>query len=36
VIAKAKQEYNVKQHIGEDVIGDIAAWIWENTAKKSI
>lgn len=36
VITKAKQEYNVEQHIGEDVIGDIAAWIWENTAKKSI
>ena len=26
-IAKAKQEYNVEQHIGEDVIADIANWI---------
>lgn len=26
-IMKAKQEYNVEQHIGEDVIADIAAWI---------
>ncbi len=26
-IIKAKQEYNVEQHIGEDVIADIANWI---------
>lgn len=26
-IASAKKEYNVEQHIGEDVISDIAAWI---------
>jgi len=26
-IAKAKQEYNVEQHIGEEVISDIANWI---------
>ena len=26
-IMKAKQEYNVERHIGEDVIGDIAGWI---------
>ena len=26
-IAKAKQEYQVEQHIGEEVIGDIAGWI---------
>ena len=26
-ISKAKQEYNVEQHIGEDVIADIAGWI---------
>ena len=29
-IAKAKQEYNVEQHIGEEVIADIATWIKEN------
>ena len=28
-IAKAKQEYSVEQHIGENVIADIARWIWE-------
>lgn len=26
-IMKAKQEYNIEQHIGEDVISDIANWI---------
>ena len=26
-IDKAKQEYNVEQHIGEEVIADIATWI---------
>lgn len=26
-ITRAKKEYNVEQHIGEEVIGDIAAWI---------
>jgi len=26
-IADAKKEYNVKQHIGEEVIADIANWI---------
>ena len=26
-IMKAKQEYNIEQHIGEEVIGDIANWI---------
>lgn len=26
-ISKAKQEYSVEQHIGEDVIADIAGWI---------
>ena len=29
-ITKAKQEYNVEQHIGENVIRDIADWIHEN------
>lgn len=29
-IMKAKQEYNVEQHIGEDVIADIANFILEN------
>jgi dienelactone hydrolase len=29
-IMKAKQEYAVAQHIGEEVIGDIAAWILDN------
>lgn len=28
-LMKAKQEYNVEQHIGEEVIADIAAWIKE-------
>jgi len=28
-IMKAKQEYNVEQHIGEDVLADIANWIME-------
>lgn len=27
-IMKAKQEYNVEQHIGKDVIEDLARWIW--------
>jgi len=26
-IDKAKQEYSVEQHIGEEVIADIANWI---------
>ena len=30
-IMKAKQEYNVEQHIGENVIGDIANWIRNGT-----
>jgi len=29
-IDKAKQEYSVEQHIGEEVIADIAGWILEN------
>ena len=29
-IMKAKQEYNVEQHIGENVITDIVNWINEN------
>lgn len=29
-IMKAKEEYNVEQHIGENVIADIANWIKEN------
>ena len=29
-IMKAKQEYAVEQHIGEEVIGGIAAWILDN------
>ena len=29
-LMKAKQEYNVEQHIGESVIGDIAQWILKN------
>lgn len=29
-IMKAKQEYNVEQHIGTEVIADIANWILEN------
>ena len=32
-IMKAKQEYNVEQHIGESVIGDIAQWILKNCAE---
>ena len=31
-IAKAKQEYGVEQHIGENVIADIARWIAQVTA----
>lgn len=27
-IAKAKKEYNVEQHISEEVMADIADWIW--------
>ena len=30
-IMKAKQEYNVEQHIGENVISDIANWIKRNS-----
>ena len=30
-IMKAKQEYNVKQHIGDEVISDIANWIKNNS-----
>ena len=30
-ISKAKQEYNVEQHIGENVIADIADWIKDVT-----
>ena len=30
-IMKAKQEYHVEQHIGENVIGDIANWIRNGT-----
>ena len=30
-IMKAKQEYNVKQHISDGVIGDIASWINNTT-----
>ena len=30
-IMKAKQEYNVSQHIGDDVISDIADWIKANS-----
>jgi hypothetical protein len=26
-ISKAKQEYSIEQHIGENVIADIARWI---------
>ena len=29
-ILQAKKEYNVEQHIGEQVIGDIAGWILDN------
>ena len=29
-IMKAKQEYNVEQHIGEEVVADIANWILED------
>lgn len=32
-LMKAKQEYNVEQHIGESVIGDIAQWILKNCAE---
>ena len=32
-IMKAKQEYNVEQHIGEYVIADIAQWILKNCAE---
>ena len=31
LISKAKQEYNVEQHIGENVIADIAYWIKDVT-----
>ena len=31
-LMKAKQEYNVEQHIGESVIGDIAQWILKSCA----
>ena len=31
LISKAKQEYNVEQHIGENVIADIAEWIKDVT-----
>ena len=34
-IMKAKQEYNVEQHIGEDVITDIADWIMKIRIKNS-
>lgn len=30
-IKKAMKEYNVEQHIGADVIGDIAEWIWKKS-----
>ena len=30
-IMKAKQEYNIEQHIGENVISDIANWIKRNS-----
>ena len=30
-IMKAKQEYNVEQHISDEVIGDIASWINNTT-----
>jgi dienelactone hydrolase len=33
-ISKAKQEYNVEQHIGPEVIGDIARWIRDNRSVK--
>jgi hypothetical protein len=29
-ILKASKEYSVEQHIGEDVIGDVAAFIHRN------
>ena len=32
-IAKAKQEYNVERHIGEDVIADLAGWILETSGR---
>lgn len=32
-LMKAKQEYNVEQHIGEQVIEDIAQWIWKACAE---
>ena len=32
-IIKAKQEYNVEQHIGKNVIEDIAQWILKNCAE---
>ena len=31
-IMKAKQEYNVEQHIGDDVISDIANWVKDSCA----
>ena len=31
-LMKAKQEYNVEQHIGKSVIGDIAQWILKSCA----
>ena len=32
-LMKAKQEYNVEQHIGENVIADIAQWILKSCAE---
>ncbi|MBR4409756.1 MAG: alpha/beta fold hydrolase [Firmicutes bacterium] len=33
-IMKVKQEYGTERHIGEEVIGDLASWIHEQTEEK--
>jgi len=35
-IMNAKQEYNVERHIGEEVIGDLAAWIHQQCGEEEI
>ena len=35
-IMKAKQEYGVERHIGEEVIGDLAAWIHQQCGEEEI
>lgn len=35
-ISKATKEFSVERHIGEDVIADIAGWIFENCGEQKI